>query len=177
MSIQTRLFHLLMAALLPFSALAQLSDVDARTEAESEAESEPSHEPDPLVAKMLDAKKTPYKIDEDGDYRILVNVEDGRSQVVWVRSIVHETDFQKIREIWTYGLRSEERRIPVHIANQLLSHSFSLKLGAWVRDGGDAIFVIKLDANADADTLDEAIDLAAYTGDEMEQKLGSGDDL
>lgn len=175
MSIQTRLSYLLLAALLPFSASAHPGDDG--TEGDTGSASEHSHEPDPLVARMLDAKKTPYKIDDDGDYRILVNVDDDRTQVVWVRSIVHETEHQKIREIWTYGMRSDERRIPVHIANQLLSHSFSLKLGAWVRDGGDALFVIKIDANANADVLDEAIDLAAYTGDEMEQKLGSGDDL
>ena len=133
--------------------------------------------PDASVARKLDAKDTPYTVDDDGDYRILVNVGEGRSQLVWVRSRVHTTDHQRVREIWTYGLRSEERRIPVHIANRLLSENFDLIVGAWARDGGNAILVMKIDADADADTLNEAIDLAASVGDRMEQKLVSGDDL
>lgn len=171
----TRLSCLLLAALLPFPALSQASETSANEPPSQK--SSPSIAPDPIVAQRLEAKKTPYKVDQDGDYRIVVKLEDGRSQVVWVRSEVNSTDFQNIREIWTYALRSEERRLPVHIANQLLSDSFKLKLGAWVRDGGDALLVIKIAADASADVLDEAIDIAAYSGDRMEQKLVSGDEL
>ncbi len=133
--------------------------------------------PDASVAQKLDAKDTPYTVDDDGDYRIHVNVGEGRSQLVWVRSRVHTTDFQRVREIWTYGFRSEERRIPVHVANRLLSENFDLIIGAWARDGGNAILVMKIDADADAEILNEAIDLAASVGDRMEQKLVTGDDL
>ena len=133
--------------------------------------------PDASIAQKLDAKGTPYEVDDDGDYRILVNVGEGRSQLVWVRSRVHTTDHQRVREIWTYGFRSEERRIPSHIANRLLSENFDLIVGAWAREGGNAILVMKIEANATAETLDETIDLAASIGDRMEQKLVSGDDL
>lgn len=132
---------------------------------------------DASIAPKLDAKGTPYTVDEDGDYRILVDVGEGRSQLVWVRSKVHTTDFQRVREVWTYGFRSDERRIPVHIANRLLTENFELILGAWAREGGNAILLIKIDADASADILNEAIDLAASTGDRMEQKLVSGDEL
>lgn len=133
--------------------------------------------PDPIVAQRLDAKKTPYTVDEDGDYRILVNVKDDRSQLVWVRSVAHETDEQKIREIWTYGLRSEDRSIPTHIANKMLSENMDLIVGAWARQEGNAILIIKVPADASADTLDEAIDLSATIGDRMEKELVTGDDL
>ena len=42
---------------------------------------------------------------------------------------------------------------------------------------GNAVLVLKIPADADADTLDEAIDLSASIGDRMEQKLVTGDDL
>ncbi len=132
---------------------------------------------DASVAAKLDAKGTPYEIDEDGDYRILVNLDDGRSQLVWVRNVVHTTDEQRIREIWSYGLRSDERRLPAHIANRLLSANMDLILGGWARQDGNALLIIKIDADADADTLDEAIDLAASIADRMEQQLVTGDEL
>ncbi len=133
--------------------------------------------PDPSIAKKLDLKGTPYTLDDDGDYRILVNVGDERSQLVWVRSVVHQTDEQRLREIWTYGLRSEDRRIPVHVANRLLSENMDLIVGAWARQDGNAVLILKINADADADTLDEAIDLAASIGDKMEQRLVTGDEL
>lgn len=134
-------------------------------------------EADTAVAARLDAKGTPYTVDADGDYRILVNVGEERTQLVWVRSVVHATDTQRIREIWTYGLRSDERRIPAHIANRLLSANMELVVGAWARQGGNALLIIKIDADADAETLDETIDLAASIGDRMEQRLVTGDEL
>lgn len=162
-----------LALLTPLPGPAQEHDIeDLAVERER-----PAHVADPGVAVGLDAKGTPYQVDKDGDYRILVNLADERSQVVWVRSVVHATDTQRIREIWTYGLRSDERRIPAHIANRLLSANMDLVVGAWARQGGSAVLVIKIAADADADTLDEAIDLAASIGDRMEQRLGIGDEL
>lgn len=148
----------------------------AKTEVEA-SDTETAATADPSIAPLLEARKTPFTVDEDGDYRILVDVGDDRSQLVWVRSVVHETDKQRIREIWTYGYRSEERRIPSNVANRLLSENFELILGAWARSDGNAVLVLKIPADADADTLDEAIDLSASIGDRMEQKLVTGDDL
>lgn len=132
---------------------------------------------DPGVARLLKAMDTPYTIDDDGDYRILVDLGDERSQIVWVRSAVHEAANQRVREIWTYGYRSSERRIPANVANRLLSQNFELILGAWARSEGNAVLVVKIPADADAEALDAAIDLTASIGDGMEQKLVAGDEL
>lgn len=132
---------------------------------------------DPSIARKLDAFETPYVVDDDGDYRILVRLGEDRTQLVWVRSKVHTSGSQHIREIWTYALRSEERRLPPHIANQLLQENFELVQGAWARHDGNAVLVIRIDADAEARVLDESIDLAASIGDRMEQRLVSGDEL
>ena len=167
-----------MRSALIFPAIALLSlCAPTAFAAAADEEVETKTTPDPIVAQRLDAKKTPYTVDEEGDYRILVNVKDDRSQLVWVRSVVHETDEQKIREIWTYGLRSEDRSIPTHIANKLLSENMDLIVGAWARQEGNAILIIKVPADASADTLNEAIDLSATIGDRMEKELVTGDDL
>ncbi len=165
------LFTLLAACALPSAA--QGTEVERATEEPAQ----PPATPDPRIRTLLEAHDTPFIVDDDGDYRILVEVADGRSQLVWVRSVVHETDEQRIREIWTYGYRSDERRIPANVANRLLSENFELILGAWARTEGNAVLVLKIPADADAKTLDEAIDLAASIGDRMEKRLVSGDEL
>lgn len=132
---------------------------------------------DSYVAAQLDAMDTPYVVDEDGDFRILVALEDERTQVVWVRSRTHTTGSQRIREIWTYGMRSDERRIPAHIANRLLKENSELVLGSWARHDGNAVLILRIQADAEASVLDESIDLAASLGDQMEQRLVSGDEL
>ena len=163
-------FSLLAACGLPLAAYGtQNADV--------EQPAKPPTAPDPGIAPLLEAHDTPFTVDDDGDYRILVDVGDERTQIVWVRSVVHETDEQRIREVWTYGYRSEERRIPANVANRLLSENFELILGAWARSEGNAVLVLKIPASASAEALNEAIDLAASIGDRMEKRLGPGDDL
>jgi hypothetical protein len=132
---------------------------------------------DAVVKAQLDAKGTPYSIDDDGDFQIVVNVGDGRTQLVWVRSAVESTDQHKVREIWSPGYRSETGSFSAAIANDLLERSNLLKLGSWVKQDDVAMLVIKIPAGADADALDEAIDLAAAAADSLEQELMGSDEL
>lgn len=172
--IHSGLVTLLVACCLPLVAHgASNADIEP---AAAESSATPAV-PDPRIGPLLKAHGTPYTIDDDGDYRILVDLGDDRTQIVWVRSVVHETGEQRIREVWTYGYRSDERRIPATVANRLLSENFDLILGAWARSEGNAVLVLKIPADADADTLNEAIDLAASIGDRMEKQLVSGDEL
>ena len=59
----------------------------------------------------------------------------------------------------------------------MLEHSNTIKLGSWVKNGDSAMFVVKISADASADQLDEAIDLAAVTADKMELELTAKDDF
>lgn len=133
--------------------------------------------PDAVVKAQLEKKNTPYEIDEDGDFAILVRIDENRTQQVWVRSVVETTDHQAIREIWSRGYRTDAGAFPSKIANELLEHSNTLKLGSWVKNGDSAMMVIKIPADASADVLDEAIDLAAVTADKMELELTGKDDF
>lgn len=132
---------------------------------------------DPVVKAQLDAKGTPYSVDDDGDFQITVNVGDGRTQLVWVRSAVESTSHHKVREIWSPGYRSETGNFSAAIANDLLERSNLLKLGSWVKQDDVAMLVLKIPADANADALDEAIDLAAAAADAVERELLGSDDL
>ena len=134
-------------------------------------------EPDPRVKAHLESKDIPFEIDEDGDFQIVVRLDDDRTQLVWVRSSVQDTDFQQVREIWSPGYQSATERFPAAIANDLMERSNELILGAWVKQDQVAMFVAKIPADASADQLDEAIDLAALSADEVELDLTGKDDL
>jgi hypothetical protein len=134
-------------------------------------------EPDAVVEAQLRKMGTPYEIDSDGDFKIVVRVSEDRTQLVWVRSVVEETEHLRIREIWSPGYHTDQRNFPAAIANDLLARSNLLKLGSWVKQEGTAMLVVKIDAAASAEELDEAIDLAAISADAVELDLTGKDDL
>ena len=132
---------------------------------------------DSVIKAQREAEGTPFQIDDDGDFQIVVNLGNGRTQLVWVRSVVEETNHQRVREIWSPGYQSQVSNFPASVANQLLEDGHSRKLGGWVKQGNTAMFVVKIPADANANVLDESIDLAATTADEVEQDLTGKDDL
>ena len=127
---------------------------------------------DPAVAVLLDQLDYRYDIDEDGDYRMTIAVgDDRRSQLVFVRSPVETYGNLRIREVWSPAYASPDGPFPGPVANRLLEVSNDLKLGAWVKHGGHALMVVKIDADADAAVLEQAITAAATSADEMEKEL------
>ncbi|MBP6596542.1 MAG: hypothetical protein KA187_05755 [Arenimonas sp.] len=133
--------------------------------------------PDPVIKAQLESKGTPFTVDDDGDYQITVRLENDRTQLVWVRSVVEETDQARIREIWSPGYESATPAFPAAVANDLMERSNMLKLGAWVKQDKVAMLVTKIPADASADELDEAIDLTALSADAAELDLTGKDDL
>lgn len=134
-------------------------------------------DPDPVVKAQLESKGTPFTIDEDGDFQITVQIDEERTQLVWVRSAIEETGHMRVREIWSPGYQSETPAFPSAIANDLLERSNMLKLGSWVKQDQVAMLVSKIPADASASVLDEAIDLTASAADEVELELTGKDDL
>jgi len=130
-----------------------------------------------IIRAHLEAKGTPFTIDEDGDFAITVRISDDRTQLVWVRSAVESTKHMRIREIWSAGYRSDSDAFPAELANDLLARSQLLILGSWVKQGGTAMLVSKIPADAGADQLDEAIDLTAIAADALELELSGTDEL
>lgn len=131
-----------------------------------------SARPDPHVGVLLEQLGYDYEVDEDGDYKLVVPVDgEGRTQLVYVRSPVETFGHHRIREIWSPAYASPSGAFPGPVANRLLEASNDLKLGAWVKQGPHAVFVVKIDARAAAAELDEAISAAVSSADGMEQEL------
>ena len=133
-------------------------------------------EPDAAVGRLLDSLEYKYEVDEDGDYRLVFDMEDDRTQLVFVRSSVENYGSHKIREVWSPGYKSPGPQFPALVANRLLEDSQESKLGSWVKQSDIAMFVVKIDANAKADVLSDAIDAAIKSADAIELELTSQDE-
>ncbi|WP_445514539.1 hypothetical protein [Stenotrophomonas sp. 3(2025)] len=132
---------------------------------------------DRAVARHLEKLGYTYEVDEDGDYQMVFDVEGDRTQIVYVRSSVEDFGTHNIREIWSPGYTSQTKQFPVAVANRLLEDSQDAKMGGWVKQESTAMFVVKIDADATADQLSDAIDAAIRTADAMELELTKKDDL
>lgn len=136
-------------------------------------------EGDPAVKKLLDQLEYKYDVDEEGDYRLTFSLDEkegGRSQLVFVRSPVETYGSHQVREIWSPAFVSTSDEFPAKVANRLLEATQESKLGAWAKQGRHAVFVVKLPADASAQELDDAVDAAVRSADEMEQELMPGKD-
>lgn len=131
---------------------------------------------DPAVGRQLDSLDYTYEIDADGDYQMVFDMEDGRTQLVYVRSNIENYGSLSVREIWSPGFRIKGNEFPAAVANRLLLDSNNAKIGSWVRQGDMAMYVVKIDSNASADNLSDAIDAAIKTADKLEQELTLGAD-
>jgi len=134
-------------------------------------------EPDKAVGRQLEKLGFNFEVDEDGDYRMVFDLDDDRTQLVYVRSAVEEFGSHAVREVWSPGYNSATDALPAAVANRLLEDSQDAKLGGWVKQERVAMFVVKVDAKASADQLNDAIDAATRTADAMELELTNKDDL
>jgi len=110
------------------------------------------------------------------DYKLVFDVEGDRTQLVFVRSAVEEYGKHRIREIWSPGYNAPGKQFSAAVANRLLEDAQDAKLGGWVKQEQLAMFVVKVDANASADALSEAIEAAMNTADAMELELTGTDE-
>lgn len=127
--------------------------------------------PDPRVEAIMAEQDIKYSIDKDGDFRVVFDVGDGRSQLAFIRSTTSRYDDLEIREILSVAYRSENDEFPPEVANALLEDSYTKKLGAWGKQGGTAAFVVRIAADADGESLRSALKATLKSADAMEQRL------
>lgn len=135
--------------------------------------------PDAQIKRQLEELKYEFEVDEDGDYKLVFDVggsTEKRSQLVYVRSPVESYGTLRVREIWSPGYKSKDKDFPASVANRLLTATQDNKAGAWAKQGEYAVFVVRLPANAPSKELDDAIDLAITSADQMEAELTPGKD-
>jgi len=131
---------------------------------------------DPRVEEILDDLDIKYDIDEDGDYRVIFELGDDRSQLAVIRSATSEYQDLEIREILSVAYRSDRDTIPMDVATTLLEDTYDKKLGCWGKQGKTIVFIVRIDADADAKTLESSLMLALSAADDMEERLTGDED-
>jgi len=136
---------------------------------------------DASVGKKLDALGLKYEVDDDGDYKLLFEVDGGRSQVVWVRSAVETLGGMRIREILSISGKAPKPADDGDIVTSAMAASSALmasnrqKLGGWVLKGSDDkqmfYYVAQVPADLGADDLELVVRAVAKDADGFEALL------
>jgi hypothetical protein len=128
-----------------------------------------------IIAESLDAAGLTAAVDDDGDFRLLINLGEGRSQLVYINTRTVTLGPYTIREIWSPALMFSDG-IDADLARELLEENNRLKLGAWclqpVGDKTAAVFKVKVAAEAveSLNDLRTLLDIVARTADALERR-------
>jgi hypothetical protein len=135
---------------------------------------------DPRLKKALDKTGLKYTETDDGDFKLLFEVNDGRSQFVWAESNTETIGQFEVREVWAAGWKNSSRMDSEDMA-RLLKENSSTKIGAWemlFEDGTYyAVFTAKIPAVLPADELETILRWVAAKADKLEDDLMDSDDL
>ena len=135
---------------------------------------------DPRVAKLLDQIGWKYEVDKDGDFKLLFNLENDRTHLVYVMSKTEKLRGLEIREVWAPGFRVGEDPDP-EVLLHLLKENARKKAGAWrVIGTGDrqmAVFAVQIEAEADAETMKTIVTAVIETADQLEKEVTDADEF
>lgn len=134
---------------------------------------------DPRVERLLEIHKLEYSVDQDGDFKVTVEFDNGRSQVAFINSTTQYIADFEIREIWSVAYISEGY-LDIDTSNSLLLHNNQLKMGSWrlIPNDNNIYFVtycIQIAANCDPASFKQALGFVLQVADDMEEKLTGRD--
>lgn len=136
--------------------------------------------PDLRVKGWLDQAGIKYEIADQSQFRIVFQLEGGRSQSVVVNSATEALGASEIREVWSVAAVSGKGGFSPEVLHALLAENQAKKLGAWsilARPEGEvAIFSAKIPADLSHEKLVDAVQAVLETADAMEKRLTRADD-
>jgi hypothetical protein len=135
---------------------------------------------DDRVRKALDSEEIKYEVDKEGDFKVVFDIGEGRSQVAFVNSNTETFHGIEIREVWSVGLVGDGQ-LSAEVANSLLARNATYKLGGWeiVQQAGKvlAIFKVCVSASATPDELRSILQTVSLVADQIEKEYLHSDDL
>lgn len=131
----------------------------------------------PAIERLLRERELNFEVDDDGDYKMVFETGEGRSQLVFVRSAFERyEDYKTIRVIsvaYTGGLTK-----PM-MTDLLLRHH---KVGAWLVERVNetakfhVLYVAQLPADIMATDFESCVRGVALTADELERDWSDVDE-
>ena len=132
---------------------------------------------DTRVLSQLNEIGMAYQIDEDNDFALVINFDDDRSQLVFVRSQVYSSRGLGMRDVWSVAFDSPGESMPEGLETRLLKENVNLVMGGWVRIENQIAHMAKIPENTSAEVLRSAILEVAEAADELEKELVGTDEL
>ncbi|MCR4783408.1 MAG: hypothetical protein K6A35_02690 [bacterium] len=125
---------------------------------------------------LLDSTDLKYDVDKDGDFRITVGFENGRSQGVIVDCSPQKVDEDNYYRI--YAKAANLSHIQPEGFKDLLHESCLHTMGDWGLDpGGNLLYIVRVAASTlTPEALEELIYLTGFIADEKERALTNGED-
>lgn len=133
--------------------------------------------PDDRVRIALNEKSLKYNVDSDGDYRLIIQLENKRTQLVIIQSRTSVYGNFEVRDVYSIAYKSSANQFPIFVANKLLEENSIKKIGAWEKNNQFAMFTVKLSANSDSESLLNAINVVADVSDTQEKSFSGSSDL
>lgn len=134
---------------------------------------------DPRVKAILDKEKVNYEITPGGNFKTILKLPSGRTQLAIINSKTKKLRNLEIREISSAAYRTSGK-LSADVGNQLLSDNANQKLGAWQAIQSEGNTLVLFNAQVDANNPE-----ATYMGllsalakaDRMEEQLTGKDDF
>jgi len=132
------------------------------------------------LAGLLDESGLEYSADDDGEARLLIDMTDGRDQLVWVRTDLTPLGDGRVFHVYSFAHQSA-KPVPADRLSRLAEQNVSLILGAWRLRRGDGegedgddwawrvVFTAELPDSVDAGQFKTAVITVAATADELEK--------
>lgn len=134
---------------------------------------------DNRVISLLNSLGFNYDIDSENDFRLLMDLGDGRSQEIFINSATNTSRGQEIREVWSIAIVYDDS-IPQEAAQRVLLDSYDKIIGSWyaIQNGESyyLAFCAKIPADASSTYMNSAILAVARGADSMESELADGVD-
>lgn len=136
---------------------------------------------DPRVERNLREIGYKYTVTPLGNVRFSFTLDDGRGHLVFVASKTEKFNSIETRKIWATVMKSKEP-LSAELANKLLMENIPQKLGSYeltkVDEGGYKVqFAVRLDADAKASKMKDALRLVLVTADAKEKELTNADEF
>lgn len=135
---------------------------------------------DAALAALLGKAELEYTLNDRNEYQLLMNLDEDRTQLVYVRCGTYDVAGMAIREIYSPGLVGTTLA-EAGLMLRLLRDNHDMIIGGWeyqtLSDGEVALFVVRVPADPAADVLRRLISVVAGTADKLEAEKSGKDDL
>lgn len=127
------------------------------------------------IPETLKALGLKYEVDADGDYRLLFDAGNNRTQTVYVRGKTETWGALTILEIFSPALDIDGHLAP-ELASKLMLESQDCKIGGWQMRGGPQIeFAVKVPDTLTPEQLSDLLDYVLEAADRLESEMTGAD--